>query len=367
MKKYMILVLVVLMIVPTNIVYGEKLGLSATSYIVMDAKSGRVLLEKNSHNPMPIASTTKIMTALLAIENGNLKDKVTINKESVGIEGSSIYLREDEILSLKDMVYGLMLRSGNDVAEAIAYYIGKEDRSNFISMMNNKAKAIGTLNTNFMNPHGLHDESHYSSAYDMALITREALKFDSFKEIVKTKLHVADRPENNYFSNKNKTLWQYSGGDGVKTGYTTIAGRCLVSSATVDGVQLIAVSLNSPDWFNDNYKLLNYGFDNFTNYLVYDKNKFASKIEVVNGLSKYVNLITETEFYYPLKEDEKENIKIYINLPDSIKAPIDKSQQIGTIDVYLDGKLINRGKLVSKTEIKEMNFMQKIINKMLEK
>ena len=189
----------------------------------------------------------------------------------------------------------------------------------------------------------------------------------SFKEIVKTKLHVADRPENNYFSNKNKTLWQYSGGDGVKTGYTTIAGRCLVSSATVDGVQLIAVSLNSPDWFNDNYKLLNYGFDNFTNYLVYDKNKFASKIEVVNGLSKYVNLITETEFYYPLKEDEKENIKIYINLPDSIKAPIDKSQQIGTIDVYLDGKLINRGKLVSKTEIKEMNFMQKIINKMLEK
>ena len=210
-KTVLILFTIILFASPTS--HCSEPDISAQSAILMDSISGRVIYSFNSQEKLPMASTTKIMTALVAIENGDMKDVVKINKDWIGIEGSSIYLYEDEEITKKDLLYGLMLRSGNDAAIAIANYIGG-DISNFIEMMNIRSKKIGALNTNFVNPHGLEDENHYTTAYDLALITKEALKLSEFSEIVSTKTWVANRDKNNYFYNKNKTIWQYDGGDG---------------------------------------------------------------------------------------------------------------------------------------------------------
>ena len=171
----------------------------------MDFESGRILLEYTPHIKLPMASTTKIMTGLIALENGNIEDNIIIKRESVGIEGSSIYLYEGESINLEDLLYGLMLRSGNDAAVAIADHIG-DDIEQFIIMMNNKARSIGANNTNFMNPHGLHHDNHYTTAYDLALITKEAMKIEKFKEIVGSKIWKANREKNNLFYNKNSIL-----------------------------------------------------------------------------------------------------------------------------------------------------------------
>jgi D-alanyl-D-alanine carboxypeptidase (penicillin-binding protein 5/6) len=360
-KKYL-LILFIGILLSSNMVYGENLNLYGESYILLDSNTGRVLYEKNAHKKMPMASTTKIMTALIALENGNLDDKITIGNESVGIEGSSIYLCEGEVISLRDMLYGLMLRSGNDSAVAIASYIGKSTED-FVRLMNQKAKSIGAMNTNFTNPHGLHHELHYSTAYDMAIITKEAFKYEEFENIVGSKSYVANRENNNYYYNKNKTLWEYEGGDGVKTGYTMKSGRCLVSSANRNGMRLIAISLNARDWFNDNYKLLDYGFEKYKSTLIYDSDQFIKKINVINGDKEYVNLVTEKSYFYPLKEGERQKIKIDLEIPHIIEAPIDKGTKIGYIYTYLNGQLVDKSNLIAKSYIKETNMIERILYK----
>ncbi len=362
MRRFRYIILILIIILCSNIVYGENLDLSAQSYILIDSQTGRVLYERNAHRKMPMASTTKIMTALVALEKGNIDDKVVIKKESVGVEGSSIYLRDGEILSLKDMLYGLMLRSGNDAAEAIAIHIGG-DLDSFVSLMNKKAQSIGALNTNFANPHGLHHDLHYSTAYDLALITKAAFSYDEFANIVRSKSYVADREENNYFYNKNKTLWEYTGGDGVKTGYTMRSGRCLVSSASKNGMRLIAVSLNAPNWFNDNYKLLDYGFNNYKEFLIYDKGQFMKKTNVINGNKEFVNLVSENSFFYPLKDGEREKITVSIDVPSDIQTPIERGDRIGYINTYFDGQLINKSNLIAKDAIRKTNIIERFFSK----
>lgn len=342
--------------------YGDKLELSGESYILIDSISGRVLYEKNAHKKMPMASTTKIMTALIALEKAELNEEFTIPNEAVGVEGSSIYLREKEKISLEDILYGLMLRSGNDASVAIALHIS-DSMDDFIKLMNDKAKTIGALNTNFTNPHGLHNELHYSTAYDLALITKTAFSYLEFAKIMNTKSYISNREANNYFYNKNKTLWEYKGGDGGKTGYTMRSGRCLVSSASRNNMRLIAVSLNARDWFRDNYKLLDYGFENYKNYLIYDKNQFMGKTKVNKGDKEYLNLVTEKSLFYPIKEEEKEKISISIEIPESIYGPVDKGDVIGYIYTYIDGILIDKSGLVGKTDIKNINFIDKILHK----
>ncbi|WP_097677455.1 D-alanyl-D-alanine carboxypeptidase family protein [Anaerosalibacter sp. Marseille-P3206] len=357
-KTVLILITIVLFI--SSISYCTEPDISAQSAILMDTISGRVLFDYNSQEKLPMASTTKIMTALIGIENGNMDDIVKINKDSVGIEGSSIYLYEDEEISKKDLLYGLMLRSGNDSAVAIAKHIGG-DVGSFIEMMNMRSKEIGALNTNFVNPHGLEDKNHYTTAYDLALITKEALKSKEFREIVSAKTWVANRDKNNYFYNKNKTLWQYDGGDGVKIGYTKSAGRCLVSSATRKGMQLIAVVLNDGNWFNDCYKLFDYGFDNYESIIVYDKGQFIKNLKIKDGNEEYLPVITEDICTLPLKEDEKEKIKVVIHLPDELEAPIIKNTKVGRIEVYLDGEMMYTTNLISKYEVKKINFFEKLL------
>lgn len=372
MKKYIYIFLILVITLNFSTSYGEdislnkNISLSAKSSILIDADTGRIIYEKNAHEKMPIASTTKIMTALIALEKGNLDDKVKVADESIGVEGSSIYLKPGELITLKDLIYGLMLRSGNDSAVAIAFHIGGSTEE-FVRLMNDKAKSIGALNTNFTNPNGLHDENHYSTAYNMALITKEAFKKDEFSNIVKSKSYVSEREENNYFYNKNKTLLEYDGGSGVKTGYTMKSGRCLVSSASRNGMNLIAVSLNASDWFNDNYKLLDYGFNNYKSSLIYDKGQYLKKLTINDGDREYLDLVTEKGFFYPLKEGEREKIKISIETPDEIQLPIDKGQKIGYISIYLDNQLIDKSNLIAKTSINKKSIIKRLFNKISHK
>ncbi|MDR7869987.1 MAG: D-alanyl-D-alanine carboxypeptidase family protein [Tissierellaceae bacterium] len=357
MKKKIFILFILLIFISNGVSYAEKLNLSAQSHILMDEVSGRVLMEHNSHNKMAMASTTKIMTALIALENSDLDDIVTIDERSINIEGSSIYLANKEEISMRDLLYGLMLRSGNDSAIAIANHVSGSEEA-FINLMNEKAKSLKAFNTNFVNPHGLSAEDHYSTAFDLAIITREAFKYDVFKEIVSAKSYKANREGNGYFINKNKTLWEYKGGNGVKIGYTMAAGRCLVSSAIRDGMGLIAVSLNAPNWFNDNYQLMDYGFDNYKPYNIYGKHQFIKKIQITTD-DLDLNIVTENELILPLKEGEKNSIKVNIKTFDNFQLPIKKGEVVGKIDTYLDGVLIKSDNLISKDDINKKSLIER--------
>lgn len=233
---------------------------SAEHAILMDAERGEILFEKEAFEESPIASITKIMTAILAIESGKMEETTTVSRKAVYTEGSSIYLEQGEKIKIKDLVYGLMLRSGNDAAVAIAEHIG-ESEEGFVYLMNEKARWLGMDNTNFKNPHGLDDEEHYSSAYDMAILTKEAMNNEHFKEISGAVSYLS---ENRSYSWRNKhklVTGYYSHASGGKTGYTRRTGRTLVTTAEKDGNSLIAVTLNGPNDWNDHISLFEWGFD----------------------------------------------------------------------------------------------------------
>lgn len=227
-----------------------------SSYIVMLADNFQIIDGKNIDLPLPMASTTKIMTALLTVENCRMEDEVAVPEEAVGIEGSSIFLKKGEKMTVRDLLYGLMLRSGNDAAVTLAVHTaGSVD--NFVEMMNSRAESMGLKNTRFENPHGLHDENHYTSAYDLCKLGCIAIKNSLFKAVVSTKYISAGEGENRrYWKNKNRILTEYEGGNGIKTGYTVKAGRCLVASAERNGVTAVSVVLNCPDMFERSKILL---------------------------------------------------------------------------------------------------------------
>lgn len=247
---------------------GASVGtISAGQAILIDADTGKVLYEKAADQRAYPASTTKIMTALLTLEtletyDSPIRQKVTIPAEAEGIEGSSLYLKAGEKISIEDLLYGMMLVSGNDAAVALSCIIGRT-QEHFIEMMNQRAEALGCQGTHFVNPNGLFDEAHYTTARDLAIITREAMKNKTFCKIVASTEWDADRPGSSYrhFFNKNKTVRQFDGGNGVKIGYTRASGRTLAASATRDGKTVICVVMSAPDWFQDAYRLMDYGFE----------------------------------------------------------------------------------------------------------
>ena len=255
MKRWCALLLVLsLLVLP---VFGAEPTLSASSAILMDKESGRVLYEKNAREQRSIASITKLMTALVAVElHPDLSSTVTIQREWTGAEGSSMYLKPEEEVTLEALLYGLMLSSGNDAALAIAGYCGGDVES-FMAEMNKKAAQLGMNDTHFANPNGLDDPDHYSTAYDMAILARAVLEREELRAIVSTRsIFIAGRS----LTNHNKLLWRYEGCTGLKTGYTDEAGRTLVSSALRDGQELIAVTLNAPNDWADHAALFGYGF-----------------------------------------------------------------------------------------------------------
>lgn len=355
MKKW----LLILMILSFTIPYKTKaIETSARCAILMDTDSNRILYAKNIHEVRSVASISKIMTAILAIESGKLDDTVLIGDEILDAYGSAIYIKQGEEMTLRDLVYGLMLRSGNDAALAIANYVGG-DVNSFVDMMNQKARQIGMKNTTFNNPSGLDEnKGNMSTAYDMAILTSYAMQNEDYKTIVKTKHHTVTTNKNVYsWTNKNKLLNTYKYTTGGKTGYTEIARRTLVSTASKDGLNLVVVTLNDGNDFLDHKSLHEYGFENYTNYYI-----LREGIINIYDETYYKNeeLYLKDNFSYPLLETEKNSIKLKFELEQ--KNNFNDEESIGKVKVFIgDKEIYNTDVFVKEKQIqKNLNFFQKI-------
>lgn len=326
-------------------------SINALAGLVMDAKSGRVLYEKNGYSRRSMASTTKIMTAIMAIEKGNLDDVVTVSQKAANTYGSDISLRTGEKLTLRELLYGLLLASGNDAAVAIAEHIGGSVEG-FNELMNEKAKELGCKNTNFKSPHGLDLPDHYTTAYELALITRYALKNPTFAKIVSTKnMNITGR--NLY--NTNELLGYYPGVNGVKTGYTGQAGRCLVSSATRNNMQVISVVLGSPTRdarAQSSRALLDYTFNNYKPYTLVQEGKLMGQMAVIRGIKKYMPIAAVDSIIMPLSEEEAGQIQTQVTFPDSMPAPINADLEVGSVKFYINGKLLAEASLKTTENVR---------------
>ncbi len=344
-KKLLINCLIILLILNLTVTPVSALtenDISAQAAVLMDQSSGRVFFAKDEHKRLPMASTTKIMTALLALESGNLNSRVVVSERASLVEGSSIWLEKGEAKTLEELLYGLMLRSGNDAATAIAEHIGGS-LEDFSVMMTERAREIGAYNTHFKNPHGLPDENHFTTAYDFGLIACQALNIPKFREIITTREKRITWPEHQwdrFLRNQNRLLELYPGGDGVKTGWTSAAGRCFVGSATRDSWQLVAVVLNAPDMWEDSKVLLDYGFTNWTPRQLISKGQFIKTELVKGGLKDKVTLVTAAEFIFPLKKGEEELIDYDIKVENkaALEAPISKNEKIGELVINFTGE-----------------------------
>ena len=324
---------------------------TGSSYILIEASSGRILRSDNKDMRLEEASTTKVMTALVTLENADLDRIVTVPDEAVGIEGSSIYLKYDEKISVRTLLYGLMLRSGNDAAQCLAVTVGGSEEK-FVEMMNDKAAELGLENTHFVNAHGLHAEGHYTSAYDLAMITREAFLNDEFVKIVSSKSYKSGDPsesEAHVFYNKNKLLTTFDGANGVKTGYTTSSGKCFVGAARRDGMQLISVALNRGDMWEISKSLLQYGFDNYEvvrlarsdePYVLFETGGETVELRLAENASYPVAKGSETEIEYRFEPLEE--------YPDGIAA----GETVGNILFFENKRLIFTEKVVTVNTIK---------------
>lgn len=349
--------------------YAEKELTSAEAMAVIEANSGRLLYFKNENAKLPMASTTKILTAIVAIENStDLDKKHKIPKEAVGIEGSSIYLKEGEHLSLRELLYGLMLRSGNDAAVAIATIVAGSVE-NFVGLMNKKCEALGATCTHIVTVNGLHDDGHYTSALDLARITAYAMKNKTFAEIVSTKEKSIDAELDKkygfrFLKNKNKLLNLIEGADGVKTGYTKKAGRCFVGSATRNNMQVICVVLNCRPMFEDTAKLIQKAFNEFKMIKLFSKGELF-ETEIQNGKEKQkVPVLLEGDVYYPLKKSETLLVKARVNLDENLKAPIGEGDAIGNLEITLENDLIFSQKLytIKVEKRKEESSLKRILD-----
>lgn len=344
-------------------------AVSAQYACVMDAQTGQVLYEKNSRDRHSMASTTKIMTALVAIEQGTLSDLVTVGKNAAGTEGTSLYLKTGDKVSLEDLLYGLMLQSGNDAAIAIAEHISGSVEE-FAKAMTARAKEIGAKDTAFQNPNGLDAEGHYTTAYDLALITREALKNETFAKISATKSK-SIRGGTQTVTNHNKLLSRYEGCVGVKTGFTKKTGRCLVSSAIRDGKQMICVTLNAPDDWNDHTHLLDQVFSETVRFPLIASGMTVNSVTVRNGTSNAIELTADRDFYLTERETTKfQNAKITCKLPKSINAPVKRGEILGTAEIYYENELLDTINLIAAADVEYMetpkstlftNFFKKLL------
>ena len=314
----------------------ETAAVSAKRAYVLDAVSGRVLYEKNSNERSLIASTTKIMTALIICEQCNVLDRMRIPKEAVGIEGSSMYLQEGEVLTLQELLYGLMLQSGNDAAVALAIYCGGTVEG-FAELMNDKARNLGLRGTHFENPNGLDSPGHYSTARDLAVLSAYAMENPIFRKTVSTKsLMIGQRS----LANHNKLLWRVEGADGVKTGYTRAAGRILVSSAVRNDRRLIAVTLDAPDDWNDHALLLQEGFSRYTVKQVVGKGQLVDTLEVAGGERQQVQVLADGDFFYALAPEEQP--QLMLPGPGFVYAPAVEGADAGVAYVLLEGKAVGK-------------------------
>lgn len=335
----------------------EEPEVSARSAILMDRASRRVLWRKDEHRRLPIASTTKIITALLALEHGSEEDRIEVSRAAAETEGSSIWLEEGEIKTLGELLYGLMLRSGNDAAAAIADHIAGT-AAEFVSLMNEKALALGARNTLYANPHGLPGGAQYSSAYDQGLIACEALGNSRFREIIATPVCTISwpgQPWDRIMNNQNRLLELYPGGDGVKTGWTKEAGRCFVGSATRDGWQLVCVLLDAPQMWEDAALLLDYGFLSYRYQKIFSRNVAICTAEVKKGCRR-ADVVPSEDLSLALQQGEKELLRYRMILDEPLAAPLAAGDKLGTVEVYLQGQLLARTGLCSGSPVARKSF-----------
>ena len=323
MKKIICLITALLILIPNAYAVGN----SASSAIMMDMDFKRIMYADNIHDVRSVASISKIMTAVLAIESGKMDDMVIIGDEIDSAYGSGIYIQKGEQLSLRDLVYGLMLRSGNDAAYAIANYVGGDE---FVQMMNNKASEIGMINTTFNNPCGLDEEAgNYSTAYDMAILTSYAMKLDEYKKIVGTQVYTLSTNKNTYiWHNKHKLLGKYEYVTGGKTGYTKKALRTLVTTATKDDLNVVVVTLNDGNDFKDHINIIKDGFKKYKNELIIKKGKINIYDDIYYGI---YNLSIKNDVRYPLTTKDKVLIKYVLD---------DKPHEgsVGKVILYVNDK-----------------------------
>lgn len=335
---------------------------------VYEGNSGTLLYQKNAYDHLAIASTTKIITCIVAIENyPDLDKKVNVSDKAVGIEGTSIYLKKGEVIKFKDLLYGLMLASGNDCAVAIAEEVAGEE--NFVAMMNDYAKRCGAYNTHFVNPHGLDADGHYSCAADMAVMTSKALDNPIFKEIVSTKYHSIE-PTNVYqkrfLKHKNRILFNDENCVGVKTGFTDNAGRCLVSASEKDGMRVVSVVLNCQPMFEECARLDKLAYNEYCYKQFVVPYTYVGTTYVEKGEKDEVGLSTTREFSTLIKRCDEELFRVEYNIPETITAPVELNQEVGSVKVYKKDEEIYSAPLYTIDNIKNIDFrymMDNIINK----
>lgn len=343
---------------------GDKLpNMTATSAIVIEAKTGHVIYERNANQRMFPASTTKMMTLITALESNNLDEIVTVGKNAAGAEGSTLWLLEGEKIPLGEMLSGMMMISGNDAAIAIAEHVdGSVDK--FARHMTKRAKELGAKDTNFTNANGLPDPNHYTTAYDLAIMAAHGYTLKNFESIVSAKEKTFDwvHDDTHLLRNENQMLWLYQGGNGVKTGYTDVAGRCLVSASNRNGVQLIAVVLDSIYMWNDSIALLDYGFNKVENKALIKSNETIDTVPVLSGRKHSIKVKTSNEVVMPVFTDDENAYEINYDMPSYLKAPIKEGDTVGKVRILCDGKEVGESNIIATDSIEQKSFFKMLLN-----
>ncbi len=360
--RIIICILIVSLLIPIShkFVSANEIEIMAPAkaMVVLEGNTNTVLYSDNMDSRLPMASTTKIATAIVAIEHtDDLDKKIKISDKAVGIEGTSIYIKKGEELSMRELLYGLILASGNDCAVAIAESFG--ENGEFMQMLNVLVDKLGLCNTHFDNPHGLDSDTHYTSAYDLAVITSYALKNDIFREIVSTERKVIEGTPiypDRYLKHKNKLLFTQDGCIGVKTGFTDNAGRCLVNAVEKDDMQIISVVLNCQPMFEECERLTNLAYSNYKMKEFVKPYDFISNVGIKNGDKTEVGAITIGGFSCPILKTEEDNYEVRYILDNDLVAPVELNQKVGVVEVLYKDSVIYSADLISIESVKNIDL-----------
>ncbi len=335
---------------------GDAIESSAKAAVLIEAKTGRVLLKCNENQPLPMASTTKVMTALMALEYGKLDEVVTVGRNAYGVPGTSIYLNLGEKIPLRNLLYGLMLASGNDAAVAIAEHIGGSVDA-FCGRMTERARELGCEKTVFVNPNGLPVAGHQTTAYELALIAREAMKYPEFRELVSTErgaIPWEGRSYDRILRNKNRLLSEYEGATGIKTGYTKAAGRCLVFGARREGLEVIGVVLCCGNWFEEAKRMMDVGFERFEMFTALAADEAVRALPVEDGREETVYVCAQDALTAPVRKGEIPTLEM--ELPEGVKAGLPMGKPVGEARLVLEGDVLARTPLVTRDAAPSRDF-----------
>jgi D-alanyl-D-alanine carboxypeptidase (penicillin-binding protein 5/6) len=346
-----------LMVAGSGYAWAEEkentVSVQAREAVLIDEGSGRILYAKDPSQQVPMASLTKVMTALLVLENGDLDQKVYVSSRAAETGESTVSLEPGEILSRRELLYALLLSSANDAATALAESVaGTED--NFVAMMNQRARELGLKDTHFVNSHGLNAPDHYSSAYDLAMLSRKAMANPGFQQIVDTKSAVlpwVGHPWPRFLINQNRLLFRYSGAIGIKTGYTGEAGNCVIGEAQRGSLRLIAVALHSTSVYDDIENLLNYGFNNYQAFNLNSSNLDAIRVKVSGGLEPSVDAQPDRQPVVAVLPGEEKGLSYNTTVLPAVMAPVKEGDVLGAVNIFLEGRQIGVVDLVAARDI----------------